>query len=36
VLHKCVRGGRTEYTDQPCPPGSDKRPLDGALSVLPQ
>lgn len=36
VLHKCLRGGRTEYTDQPCPPGSEKRPLDGALSVLPQ
>jgi len=33
---KCVQGSRTVYTDQPCPPGSQERPLDPALSVLPQ
>lgn len=34
--HKCVQGGHTVYTDQSCPPGSEERPLDPALSVLPQ
>ncbi len=33
---KCVQGGRTVYTDQPCPPGSSEQPLDPAVSVLPQ
>ncbi len=33
---KCVQGGRTVYTDQACPPGSEERPLDPAVSVLPQ
>ena len=33
---KCVLGGRTVYTDQACPPGSEERPLDPAVSVLPQ
>ena len=33
---KCVQGGRTVYTDESCPPGSEERPLDPAVSVLPQ
>ena len=32
---KCLQGGRTVYTDQPCPSGSAERPLEGALTVLP-
>lgn len=33
---KCVRDGRTTYTDQPCPPGSQERAMDGgALMSLP-
>ena len=33
---KCVRDGRTTYTDQPCPKGSQELPVDGAVTSLPQ
>lgn len=34
---KCVRGAQVHYTDGPCPPGYEERPLDGsALSSLPR
>lgn len=33
---KCMQGSRTVYTDQACPPGSQERPLDSAVNVLPQ
>ncbi len=33
---KCVRDGRTSYTDQPCPKGSQELPMDGAVTSLPQ
>lgn len=32
---KCLRDGRTTYTDQPCPPGSQEQTVDGAVTVLP-
>lgn len=32
---KCVVDGRTTYTDQPCPKGSQELPVDGALTSLP-
>lgn len=32
---KCVRDGRTTYTDQPCPQGSQELPVDGAVTSLP-
>jgi hypothetical protein len=32
---KCVQNGRTTYTDQPCPKGSQELPVDGALTSLP-
>ncbi len=32
---KCVRDGRTTYTDQPCPKGSQELPVDGAVTSLP-
>ena len=33
---KCVRDGRTTYTDQPCPKGSQELPVDGAVTSLPR
>ena len=33
---KCVRDGRTTYTDQPGPTGSQELPVDGAVTSLPQ
>jgi hypothetical protein len=30
-----VRDGRTTYTDQPCPKGSQELPVDGAVTSLP-
>ena len=34
---KCVQQGRTIYTDQPCPPGSQEQLLDGgAVTTLPR
>lgn len=34
---KCVQDGRTTYTDQPCPPGSQEQLLDGgAVTSLPR
>jgi hypothetical protein len=33
---KCVQDGRTIYTDQPCPPGSQEQLLDGAVTTLPR
>lgn len=33
---KCVRDGRTTYTDQPCPTGSQELPVDGAVTSLPR
>ena len=33
---KCLQNGRTVYTDQPCPKGSQEQLLDGAVSTLPQ
>lgn len=32
---KCVKDGRTTYTDQPCPPGAQELPVDGAVTSLP-
>ncbi|WP_422844601.1 DUF4124 domain-containing protein [Acidovorax sp. M2(2025)] len=32
---KCVKDGRTTYTDQPCPHGSQELPVDGAVTSLP-
>lgn len=32
---KCVKDGRTTYTDQPCPKGSQEQPVDGAVTSLP-
>ena len=32
---KCVKGGRTTYTDQPCPKGSQEHGVDGAVTSLP-
>lgn len=32
---KCVKEGRTTYTDQPCPGGSQELPVDGAVTSLP-
>lgn len=32
---KCLRDGRTTYTDQPCPPGSQEQSVDGAVTILP-
>lgn len=33
---KCVRDGRTTYTDQSCPKGSHELLVDGAVNSLPQ
>ena len=33
---KCVRDGRTTYTDQPCPKGTQELPVDGAVTSLPR
>jgi hypothetical protein len=33
---KCVRDGRTTYTDQPCPPGSQEQLVDGSVTPLPR
>lgn len=32
---KCLQGGRTVYTDQACPPGSQELLVDGAVTSLP-
>jgi hypothetical protein len=32
---KCVKDGRTIYTDQPCPKGAQELPVDGAVTSLP-
>ncbi|MFN7855852.1 MAG: DUF4124 domain-containing protein [Acidovorax sp.] len=32
---KCVKDGRTTYTDQTCPPGSQELPVDGNVTSLP-
>ena len=32
---KCVKDGRTTYTDQPCPKGVQEQPVDGAVTSLP-
>ena len=32
---KCVKDGRTTYTDQPCPKGAQEQPVDGAVTSLP-
>ena len=33
---KCVQDGRTTYTDQPCPKGTQELPVDGAVTSLPR
>ncbi|MBP8205430.1 MAG: DUF4124 domain-containing protein [Giesbergeria sp.] len=34
---KCLQAGRTIYTDQPCPPGSQEQLLEGgAVTTLPR
>ena len=33
---KCVKDGRTTYTDQPCPKGTQELPVDGAVTSLPR
>ena len=33
---KCVQDGRTIYTDQPCPTGTQELPVDGAVTSLPR
>ncbi|WP_422204380.1 DUF4124 domain-containing protein [Acidovorax sp.] len=31
-----MKDGRTTYTDQPCPRGSQELPVDGAVTSLPR
>lgn len=33
---KCLQGGRTTYTDQPCPPGSQEQAVDGSVTSFPR
>ena len=33
---KCVQDGRTIYTDQPCPKGTQELPVNGAVTSLPR
>ena len=33
---KCLKDGRTIYTDRLCPPGSQEQAVDGALTSLPR
>lgn len=33
---KCMQDGRTTYTDQPCPLGSQEQLVDGAVISLPR
>lgn len=33
---KCLKDGRTIYTDQPCPKGSQEQAVDGAVTSLPR
>ncbi|MGV3683146.1 MAG: DUF4124 domain-containing protein [Acidovorax sp.] len=33
---KCIQGGRTTYTDQPCPPGSQEQTVDGSVTSFPR
>ena len=33
---KCLKDGRTIYTDLLCPPGSQEQAVDGALTSLPR
>lgn len=33
---KCVRDGRTTYTDEACPPGAQEFPVEGAVTLLPK
>ena len=33
---KCLKDGRTTYTDQPCPKGAQELPVDGAVTSLPR
>lgn len=33
---KCVKDGRTTYTDQPCPKGTQELPVDGSVTSLPR
>lgn len=33
---KCVKDGRTTYTDQPCPKGAQELPVDGSVTSLPR
>jgi hypothetical protein len=36
AVHKCLTGGRTVYTDDPCPRGSREQALGGgSLTVMP-
>ena len=32
---KCVKDGRTTYTDQLCPPGTQELPVEGSVTSLP-
>ena len=32
---KCMKDGRTTYTDQPCPKGTQELPVGGAVTSLP-
>lgn len=33
---KCIKDGRTTYTDQPCPKGAQELPVDGSVTSLPR
>lgn len=35
-LRKCIQGGRTVYTDEPCPPGSQEQKVEGSVTSLPR
>lgn len=35
-LRKCIQGGRTVYTDQPCAPGGQEHKVDGEVTSFPR
>ena len=35
-LRKCIQAGRTVYTDEPCPPGSQEQKVEGSVTSFPR
>lgn len=35
-LRKCLQGGRTVYTDEACPPGSQEQKVEGSVTSFPR